>query len=640
MLNGIKDITNKIMCGICGFTSSISDKENYLNRMLNQLTSRGPDAEGIYSDHNVNFGHKRLSIIDLNSRSNQPFLDKQTGNILVFNGEIYNFKKIKLDLIEQKKCVFLTTSDTEVVLKSYAYYGLDCFSKFDGMFAIAIWDAKKAKLILARDRFGEKPLYYNFFFNEGKRQISFASNLNSLKYSPNFNNTINKKSLKSYLINNYVNNFETFYEGSYNLEPGSILIFQNNQIINKKYFEISNYFKKKNKYKKFNLEEFEEILIKSVESRLVSDVDVGIFLSGGLDSSIIASVAKNLGAKMKSYTLGFNEVSYDESNKAKFVSDNLEIENEKFIIDEKDLNDIDKIVSSFGEPVADTSIIPTYFLSKFVSKKTKVCLGGDGGDELFFGYDTYTASRTHDILKNFKIGYLLRNLKFVKNYLPKKKTKVNYFYAIQRFIDSFDDDRENFFVHEFWREINNESSLRKILSKDLYSEISDLKIHQYNIEKFETDINSHRNMCDFEFFLERDILVKSDRCTMANSLELRSPFLSYDLFNYMSELDPKDKFDAFNKKKILKKIAKKYLPEKIINQKKRGFNAPVSNWLNSKFKNTLQDLLYSENCKSLFNLSRIETILKENDSTNKDYGNELFNIFCLAIWINNNKLKI
>ena len=152
------------MCGICGFTSSISDKKNYLNRMLNQLTSRGPDAEGIYSDQSVNLGHKRLSIIDLNSRANQPFLDKQTGNILVFNGEIYNFKKIKEDLIEQKKCVFLTTSDTEVVLKSYAYYGLDCFSKFDGMFAIAIWDAKNAKLILARDRFGEKPLYYNFFY--------------------------------------------------------------------------------------------------------------------------------------------------------------------------------------------------------------------------------------------------------------------------------------------------------------------------------------------------------------------------------------------------------------------------------------------------------------------------------------------
>lgn len=628
------------MCGICGFTSSISDKRNYLDKMLDQLNSRGPDAQGIYLDNNINLGHKRLSILDLNSRSNQPFFDKQTGNILVFNGEIYNFNKIKKDLIEQKKCVFLTTSDTEVVLKSYAYYGLECFSKFDGMFAIAIWDAKDSKLILARDRFGEKPLYYNFFFHEGKRQISFASNLNSLKYSPKFNHTLNKKSFKSYLFNNYVNNFETFYEGSYNLAPGSILTFKNSEITKKKYFEISDYFKKKNKYKKFNFDEFEEILIKSVKSRLVSDVDVGIFLSGGLDSSILASIAKKSGANLKSYTLGFKELSYDESPKAKFVSDILEIKNEKYTIDQKDLNDIEKIVLSFGEPVADTSIIPTYFLSKFASKKTKVCLGGDGGDELFFGYDTYTASRTYDILKNFKIDFLFKNLKFIKRYLPMKKTKVNYLYAIKKFLESFDVDRKNFFVHEFWREINNESNLKLILNQDFYNEINDIEIHRFNVDKLDNDINSNRNMCDFQFFLERDILVKSDRCSMANSLELRSPFLSYDLFDYMSKLDPKDKFDPFNKKKILKQVAKKYLPQKIIHQKKRGFNAPVSNWLNTKLNKTLKDLLYSENIKTLFNVSRIETMLKENENTNKDYGNELFNIFCLAIWINNNKLNI
>ena len=206
------------MCGICGFTSPILDKRNYLNDMVEQLSSRGPDAKGIYYNQSINLGHTRLSIIDLNERSNQPFFDKQTGNILVFNGEIYNFKEIKKDLIEKKNCVFTTTSDTEVVLKSYAYYGLDCFSKFDGMFALAIWDTKYSKLILARDRFGEKPLYYNFFLNNGKKEISFASNLNSLKFSPKFSNSINKKSLKSYLINNYVNNFETFYEGAYNIE--------------------------------------------------------------------------------------------------------------------------------------------------------------------------------------------------------------------------------------------------------------------------------------------------------------------------------------------------------------------------------------------------------------------------------------
>ena len=627
------------MCGICGFTSQVSDQKGYLDKMINQLRSRGPDAQGMYFDNKINLGHTRLSIIDLNERSNQPFYDKQSGNILVFNGEIYNFKEIKKDLIEKTNCAFVTTSDTEVILKSYAYYGLDCFSKFDGMFAIGIWDSGLSKLILARDRFGEKPLFYNFFEENGKKQISFASNLNSLKYSPKFNNSINKKSLKSYLINNYVNSYETFYVDAYNIQPGSILIFENNQITEKKYFNINDYFKTKEKYKKFDQEEFDQIMNDSIKSRLVSDVDIGIFLSGGLDSSLIASVAKKLGTNIKSYTLSFEEESFDESDKANYVSNYLNIDNEKFVISKNELSNLDEIILSFGEPLSDTSIIPTYFLSKHVGKKVKVCLGGDGGDELFFGYDTYSASKTYDIINKLNLNFILENLQFLKNLLPIRKTKVNLFYALRRFIEAFGNKNNKFFVHEFWRKINDDLSLSKILNNELNSEISKLNIDTYDIN-IDTDINSHRNLCDFKFFLERDILVKSDRCSMANSLELRSPFLSYNLFKYMSELDPKQKFKSFEKKFLLKNIAKKYLPKKIINQKKRGFNAPVSNWMNNEFNQNLKDLLNSQKVKQLFNIKEVEKILVENKNNNRDHGNTLFNIFCLAIWINNNKLNL
>ncbi len=626
------------MCGICGFTYPLSDGKKYLNKMLEPLLSRGPDAKGIFTDEYINLGHTRLSIIDLKERSNQPFFDKQTGNILVFNGEIYNFKEIKKNLIEQNKCVFLTSSDTEVVLKSYAYYGLDCFEKFDGMFAIAIWDSKLSKLILARDRFGEKPLYYSLFSHNSKKEISFASDLNSLKNSPKFNNKINKKSLKSYLVNNYVNNNESFYDEALNVDPGSIIIFQNNKIIKKEYFQISNYFKKKN-YKKFNIEEFNEVLSQSIKSRLVSDVDIGIFLSGGLDSSLIASIIKKLGVELKSYTIGFEEKSFDESYKAKYMSDYLNIENENFLISENDLRDIDKIVMSFGEPLSDTSVIPTYLLSKFASKQVKVCLSGDGGDELFFGYDTYLASKSFDIIKKFKLDPILKQLKFLKDFIPSHKTKVNYYYAIKKFIDALNTDQDKFFVHEFWRTINDEMSLRLILNEDLFNEIKNIEIAHYDIDKTRMDDDSHRNLCDFNFFLQKDVLVKSDRCSMANSLELRSPFLSFNLFEYMSNLDPKEKFDSFNKKNILKKIANMYLPNKLIKQKKRGFNAPVSLWFNNEFGNHFKDLLYSENVKKIFNTSQIEFLLKQNNN-NKDNGNQLFNIFCLAIWINNNKIKI
>ena len=628
------------MCGICGFTSRVSDQKGYLDKMIDQLRSRGPDAKGMYFDNNINLGHTRLSIIDLNERSNQPFYDKQSGNILVFNGEIYNYKEIKKDLIEKTNCTFVTTSDTEVILKSYAHYGIDCFSKFDGMFAIGIWDSSLSKLILARDRFGEKPLYYNCFKENGKKQISFASNLNSLKHSPKFNNSINKKSLKSYLINNYVNSYETFYADVYNIKPGSFLIFENNQITERKYFNINNYFKTKEKYKKFDLEEFDQIINDSIKSRLISDVDIGIFLSGGLDSSLIASVAKKLGTNIKSYTLSFEEESFDESDKASYVSNYLEIKNEKFVVNKNELNNLDEIVLSFGEPLSDTSIIPTYFLSKHVGKKVKVCLGGDGGDEMFFGYDTYTASKTYDIINNSNLNFILENFQFLKNLLPIRKTKVNLLYALRRFIEAFETKDNKFFVHEFWRKINDELSLSKILNNELNNEISKLNIETYDINILDTDIDSHRNLCDFKFFLERDILVKSDRCSMANSLELRSPFLSYNLFKYMSDLDPKQKFKTFEKKFLLKKIAKKYLPKKIINQKKRGFNAPVSNWMNNEFNQHLKDLFNSQKVKQIFNIREVEKILVENKNNNIDHGNKLFNIFCLAIWINNNKLDI
>ena len=628
------------MCGICGFTSKIDNQKKYLSNMMKPLESRGPDAEGFFSDDKINLGHKRLSIIDINPRSDQPMFDKETGIILIFNGEIYNYIELKKRIISQFNCKFFTNSDTEVILKYYKYFGTDCFKEFDGMFAIAIWDPNKENLILARDRFGEKPLYYSFFENNGKKQISFSSNLNSLKNSPKFNNSLNKRSLKSFLINNYVNSYETFYEKVNNIEPGSILIFKNNQIEIKKYFNISKYFSSKERYKKFDLEEFNQILIDSIKSRLISDVEVGVFLSGGLDSSLIASVAKNLGKDIKSYTLAFEEKSFDESIKANYVSNYLDISNEKFIIGKNDLNNIDEIVLSFGEPVADTSIIPTYFLSKFASKQVKVCLGGDGGDEMFYGYDTYSASKTYDIFKKFKINFILKNTQFLKNFLPTKKTKVNFFYALKKFIKAFENTEKNFFVHEFWRKINDSSTLSKIVNKELYSEISKLDINYYDTNIVDTEIASHRNLCDFKFFLEKDILVKSDRCSMANSLELRSPFLSYELFKYMSDLDPQQKYKAFNKKKILKDTAKRYLPEKIINQKKRGFNAPISHWMNTVFNQKFNDLLNSQSIKQLFNTKEIEKILVENKKNNKDYGNELFNIFCLAIWINNNKLNI
>ena len=625
------------MCGICGFTSNIDNRKNILNSMMLPLHSRGPDAEGFYIKNEIALGHKRLSILDLNMRANQPFHDDVSGLSLVYNGEIYNFKELKNELIEKFNCKFLTTSDTEVVLKSFEYWGTDCFIKFDGMFALGIWDESKKELILARDKFGEKPLYYNEFKNDNKKQISFSSELNSLKYGPNFNKRLNKRSIKSYLINNYTNSLETFYQDSYQIEPGTFLVFHKNVVKIKKYFSINEYFNKSKNYKKFDSVELDSIISKTVKSRMISDVKLGVFLSGGLDSSIISYYAKNVNENISSFTLGFEEKSYDESSKSKLVSEHLGIKNINFTLEKKDLLEIENIVLSFGQPLSDTSIIPTYYLSKFTKEHVKVCLSGDGGDELFFGYDTYLASNLYEILDKCNFNTILKFLNYIITTLPDNKNKINLIFQIKKFLLSFNQSKKNFSSHEFWRTINDNVSLKKILKNDFFVEIENLDCSVFEFDKSSL-INSkaNNNLYDFQSFLLNDILVKTDRASMANSLEVRSPFLSINIMEYLKDLDPKVRFNVLNRKQALKSVSKNILPLDIVNQKKRGFNSPVSQWLNGIFYDIFIDNLKTQKASNLFNVSYVEKILIDNKKNNIDNGNVLFNILCLLIWINNN----
>ena len=624
------------MCGICGFTSKVTDQKKYLLSMMEPLQSRGPDAQGIFFNEKINLGHKRLSIIDMNERSNQPMVDNDTGIIIVFNGEIYNYIELKKKISEKFKCTFKTNSDTEVILKYYKYYGVKCFKEFDGMFAIGIWDPRNNLLILARDRFGEKPLYYSFFKNDNSSQISFSSNLNSLKKSPEFLKKLNNKSIKSYFENNYVYSNETFYEKSYQLESGSFLIFKNNKIKIEKYFNLDDYFLNNNFNLKFDKSEFQSILDNSVKSRLVSDAELGIFLSGGIDSSIITYFASKYNSDIKTFTIGFEENSFDESEKATVVANQLKVKNYNFVLNKNDLIEIDKIIYSYGEPLADTSIIPTYFLSKYAKDEVKVCLTGDGGDEMFFGYDTYIASYLYMIFTKFKFDYFFKKLKNFKNLIPQNKSKVNNMYALRKFIETFSENKNGFMVHELWRKINSESSLKKILSENFYDKIQNISTNYFvpssNIENF----NAKNNLCDFKFFLEKDVLVKSDRSSMANSLELRSPFLNIKILEYLSKLSFEERFNPFKKKKIIKSLSKSLLPTKILNQKKRGFNAPVSQWLTNIYFDIFMDYLKSEKSKEFLNIASIENLLIENKKKKVDNGNILFNIFCFLIWINKN----
>ena len=349
------------MCGISGFTSNPQNfKENIIN-MTRSMQARGPDAEGIYFNEEIVLGHRRLSILDLNERSNQPMTDLDTELTLVFNGEIYNFEIVKKELINKFNCSFKTLSDTEVIIKSYKYWKEECFEKFDGMFSIAIWDHKNKELILARDRFGEKPLFYYYFFDEGKKQISFASDLQALSKGPKFNYKLSKTSILSYFKNNFVEGERTFYENCKQLAPGKILIFKENQETIKKYFNLSDYFLDQEKYQKYEEQTFGEILSKVIKSRMISDVNLGVFMSGGIDSTLISYFAKKNNQNVQSFTLGFEEESYDESKRAKEIIQLLGIDNKTFFLNNSHLLDIEKVVLSYDQPMGDTSIIPFFF---------------------------------------------------------------------------------------------------------------------------------------------------------------------------------------------------------------------------------------------------------------------------------------
>ena len=623
------------MCGISGFTSNPQNfKENIIN-MTRSMQARGPDAEGIYFNEEIVLGHRRLSILDLNERSNQPMTDLDTELTLVFNGEIYNFEIIKKELINNFNCSFKTLSDTEVIIKSYKYWKEECFEKFDGMFSIAIWDHKNKELILARDKFGEKPLFYYYFFDEGKKQISFASDLQALSKGPKFNYKLSKTSILSYFKNNFVEGERTFYENCKQLAPGKILIFKENQETIKKYFNLSDYFLDQEKYQKYEERAFGEILSKVIKSRMISDVNLGVFMSGGIDSTLISYFAKKNDQNIQSFTLGFEEESYDESKKAKEISQLLGIDNKTFFLNNNHLLDIEKVVLSYDQPMGDTSIIPFFFLSKFSRSYAKVCLSGDGADELFFGYDTYLASYLYKIfckgnLENFfSVAYNL--VKFI----PDNKKKINIIFMIKKFLSAFKIKNRDIYIHKFWRSIFESEQLNKILNKNILISEDNI-LFDINL----TNNNAKNNLFDFENFLQNDILVKTDRGSMANSLEVRSPFLSIEILEYIKNLHPNERFSLFPRKKILKNQLLNIIPKKLIYQKKRGFNAPVSYWMQSIFYDIFMDNLKTEKSKEFFNICEVEKILINHKKNKKDDGNILFNIFCFLIWINKTKYTI
>jgi asparagine synthase (glutamine-hydrolysing) len=555
------------MCGIIGFSWPDLD---LAKRMAEKISHRGPNDEGFLVTKEISLGHRRLSIIDLSKKGHQPMFNESNTICVVFNGEIYNFHLLKKRL-EEKGHKFSSNSDTEVIIHGYEEYGLEICNNLDGMFAFALYDLKNKVLILARDRIGKKPLYYSYF-NE---KLIFASEIKAILECEEIKREINVQNLSDYLSLRFSPNNKTMFKGIFKLSPAHLLIYKNKKTIIKKFWSLPNI-----EFSETADEKKLDSLIKdSVMKRTISDVPIGVFLSGGLDSSVISSYLSKLSDKVKTFSIGFSGIT-DETKYAEEMSSYLNTEHKSIMLDGDILEYLPKVVWHFDEPLSDPAALPTYLLSKEVSKHVRVALSGEGGDEVFGGYQTFNYL---DYLKKLSympkpIGRLLFSpaLKFTSNFFiyPKKQmlslaseivenSKEIVENQIKLFYFPFEETEKYKLINKgLLKNVKIESPIRNFLKKDT-STIDIMKNNTLNYY--------------FKEWLPNDLLMKADKMAMAHGLEIRCPFLDINLIDYFFKLDNSHKTN----RSLFKKTIKRYIPNTIFKRKKQGFTLPISIWTES-----------------------------------------------------------
>lgn len=586
------------MCGIIGKISLNNkiDSDLFLNQILS-LKHRGPDNQGFWlsKDKKIALGHCRLSIIDLNETANQPMTEDLNNYTIVFNGEIYNYLELKkeLELLGNK---FKTNSDTEVILKAYIQWGEKCINRFVGMFALAIYDSINNLIFLARDRAGEKPLYY--YKNE--HSISFASELKALLKDPNCPRTINKDALKSYFYFNYVQGKQSIIDGIYKLLPGYFALIDLNHYIIKtqRYWELPT-FTVNNKSNDELLNSFDYLLRDSIKKQLIADVPIGILLSGGLDSSIITAIASEYKNNINTFTVKFTgHNNLDETEHSRLIANHFGTNHIELEANKVEPEILQNLVKFFDEPFSDTSLIPTYLVSNLVRKHCKVVLGGDGGDELFGGYVNYQRFLN---LKN-KFTYIPKQLGNLISKISERVFPLGTRGLATASLLRYDFNNEAPVYSQF-----NTYSLHKLLPC-YFSYNSNERFNSIVVED-EKDIINRLTKTDFLNYLPDDILTKIDRASMANSLEMRAPYLDYNIIEFAYREVPSNFKVTNNDKKIfLKEYGKRILPKSFDFSRKQGFSAPIEAWLKEdKWKNYIKDILSDNNC--VFSKKAIKDLL-------------------------------
>jgi len=599
------------MCGIAGFNWQ---NKSLIETMSRTMKHRGPDDEGFYIDDNVSLGHKRLAIIDLSERGHQPMQFEHL--IIVYNGEIYNFKQLREQLVS-KGYNFISDTDTEVVLKSFHLWGPSCVESFNGMWAFCIYDKKENIFFLSRDRFGKKPLYYYF---DGE-QFIFASELKAIKkHKLDFN--INVPGLNFFFYQKYIGNELTIFNNCYKLRPSENLMFD----LGRKKLALTKYYNLEDEISKCQdapleqrLESIEDIIVSAVEDRLVADVPVGSFLSGGIDSSLISAIISSKHKNFDTFSIGFTDKSYDELKFSKFVSEYIRTDHHYDYL-EVDQDLIKFIIENMDEPFGDASILPTYLLSKITRRNVTVSLSGDGGDEIFGGYDTYKA---------YKIAkYVPRNVTKLSRYLvdllPPSDKKLAASFKMKRFVSDLDTNINR--RHLNWMATFNDPDRKKLLS-DSFINAQELLPCASADNLLSIQLNDIHN------YLVEDILKKVDLASMLNSLEARVPYLDYRLVPLVLSLPDEYKIRNLTTKWLLKKVAANYLPKKIVHRPKRGFTVPITKWI--KKSDFIQEFLTARRFyeHSLLNYDYVQQMFNAHISGKEDNARQLWLVFVFNYWL-------
>ncbi len=596
------------MCGIIGFVSPKGEKGKIIKKMTDRLIHRGPDEEGFYIDKDIALGHRRLSIIDLDN-GKQPISNKKF--VVIFNGEIYNYMELKAELIANNY-KFETDSDTEVLLHGYEEWGNNLPKKLRGMFAFAIWDKKNKTLFCARDNFGIKPLYY--YKNEDV--FMFASEIKAFLEHPQFEKVLNKDLINLYLSFSFTPTNETLFKGVFCLEPGHTLILRNNKINIEQYYEI-NFGERETNFNDV-VEEISKTMKSSVEYHKISDVEVGAFLSSGIDSSYIVSLAK----PDKTYTIGYNLPKYSEIRYTKKLAEMLGIKNISKKVSQKEYMDsVEKILYQMDEPCADPSAIALYLVSKLASNDVKVIMSGEGADEFFGGYNTYREAIDYNAYN--KIPYFIRHLlSKIFSYLPEFKGRN---FIVRRGIKL-----ENDYVGV--NKIFSDEEINKVLSfkstiknKDIIKSLFDKNRDKSDIVKMQA--------VDIKYWLVKNILLKVDKMTMANSIEARTPFIDKEVFKIASTLPLKCKLSKDNTKIALREASKKDIPNEAYKKKKLGFPVPIREWIRedlvySEIKQTIEQDFVSE----FFNQEYVIKLLEQHRDHKRDNYKKIWAIYCFIKW--------